>query len=63
MPIAFAVLMFTVNSNVVGCSMGKSPGLAPFNILSTYTAARRKFADVEAAYDKSPPASAYSVRE
>ncbi len=40
-PIALAVFMFTTISNFVGCSIGKSPGLAPFRILSTYVAARR----------------------
>src|SRR5882724_167028 len=37
---AFAVLRLMTNSNFVGCSTGKSAGLAPFNILSTYVAAR-----------------------
>ena len=30
------------NSNLVGCSTGRSPGLAPFRILCTHVAARRK---------------------
>ena len=30
-----------MNSNFVGCSTGRSAGLAPFKILSTYVAARR----------------------
>jgi hypothetical protein len=34
-PSAFAVLRLLVNANLVGCSIGRSPGLAPFNILST----------------------------
>src|SRR5437899_1099734 len=40
-PRAFAVLRLTTSSNFVGCSTGRSPGLAPFKILSTYVAARR----------------------
>src|SRR5215470_12292512 len=35
MPIALAVWRFTASSNVVGCSTGKSAGLAPRRILST----------------------------
>ena len=34
-PIAFAVLRFITNSNLVGCSIGNSPGSAPLRILST----------------------------
>ena len=41
-PSAFAVLRLITSSNVVGCSIGKSPGFAPLKILSTYEAARRK---------------------
>ena len=39
-PICFAVLRLITNSNFVGCSTGSSPGLAPFNTLSTYQAPR-----------------------
>jgi hypothetical protein len=35
MPSARAVLRLTTSSNLVGCSIGKSPGLAPLRILST----------------------------
>ena len=35
MPSAFAVLRLITNSNLVGCSTGRSPGLVPFKILST----------------------------
>ena len=42
-PSALAVLRLTTNSNFVGCSIGRSPGLAPFRILSTYPAARRSW--------------------
>src|SRR5215831_11700219 len=38
-PSAFAVLKLITSSNFVGCSTGKSAGLAPFNILSTKIAA------------------------
>ena len=40
-PSAFAVFRLMVNSNLVGCCTGKSAGLAPLRILSTYTAACR----------------------
>ena len=41
-PSAFAVLRLMTSSNLVGCSTGKSAGLAPLRILSTYVAARRQ---------------------
>ena len=41
MPSALATLRLIRNSNFVGCSTGSSLGLAPFNSLSTKTAARR----------------------
>ena len=34
-PICFAVLRLITSSNLVGCSTGRSAGLAPFRILST----------------------------
>src|SRR5262249_16953807 len=40
-PSAFAVLRLTISSNLVGSWTGKSPGLAPLRIRSTYDAARR----------------------
>ena len=43
-PSASAVLRFTTSSNRVGCSIGRSPGLEPVSILSTYEAARRHIA-------------------
>jgi hypothetical protein len=43
-PIAFAVLTLMTSSNLVGCSTGRSAGFAPFAILSTYSATRRKMA-------------------
>jgi hypothetical protein len=39
-PSLFAVVWFTTSSNSFGCSIGRSPGLAPLRILSTYPAAR-----------------------
>ena len=41
-PSALAVLRLMTSSNFVGCSTGRSAGLAPLRILSTYSAARRK---------------------
>jgi hypothetical protein len=43
-PICFAVFRLMINSNFFGCSTGRSAGLAPFKILSTYVAALRKAA-------------------
>ena len=40
-PICLAAFRLMINSNFVGCSTGRSAGLAPFRILSTYVAARR----------------------
>src|SRR4029450_12925935 len=39
-PRALAVLRLTTNSNLVGCSTGRSAGFAPFRILSTKTPRR-----------------------
>jgi hypothetical protein len=39
-PSVFAVLRLMTRSNLVGCSTGRSDGLAPFKILSTYHADR-----------------------
>src|SRR5262249_22887720 len=39
-PISLAVLRFITSSNFVGCSTGRSAGLAPFRILSTKYATR-----------------------
>src|SRR5262249_17963997 len=44
MPIALAVLRFTTISNLVGCSIGKSAGLAPRAKRSTNSATRPKTA-------------------
>jgi hypothetical protein len=40
-PSVFAVFMLMINSNSVGCSTGRSAGLAPRRILSTKDVARR----------------------
>ena len=39
-PRALAVFRLITSSNLVGCSTGRSPGLAPLRILATQTAAR-----------------------
>src|SRR5215475_8025050 len=39
-PSALAVLRLMTRSNLVGCTTGKSPGLAPLRIRSTYAAER-----------------------
>src|SRR5262249_5328067 len=39
-PRALVVLRLRTSSNFIGCSTGRSAGLAPLRILSTYTAAR-----------------------
>src|SRR5262249_40958998 len=41
-PSALAVLRLITNSNLVGCSIGRSSGLAPLSSLSTWLAARRQ---------------------
>jgi hypothetical protein len=56
-PMAFAVLRLTASSNFVGCSMGKSFGCRPCNILCTNFALCRKMAGPSAPYDIRPPAS------
>src|SRR5262249_23311175 len=40
-PSSLAVFRLMTNSNLVGCPTGKSAGLAPLRILSTYVAVRR----------------------
>src|SRR5262245_62686681 len=40
-PSALAVLRLTMSSNFVGCSIGRSAGLAPLRMRSTKYAARR----------------------
>src|SRR6516165_10141400 len=45
-PSVLAVFRLITSSNVVGCSTGKSAGLAPRRILSTYPAARRTKSEI-----------------
>jgi hypothetical protein len=40
-PMDFATLRLTTSSSFVGCSMGRSPGLAPLRIFATNSAALR----------------------
>src|SRR4029434_2924450 len=47
-PICLAAFRLMISSNFVGCSTGKSAGLAPFKILSTYVAARRNKSEMVA---------------
>src|SRR5215475_8724022 len=54
-PICLAVFRLITNSNFVGCSTGRSVGLAPFKILSTYTAACRYISKPLTPYDIRPP--------
>src|SRR6266516_2650328 len=56
-PSALAVLRLITNSNLVGCSTGRSAGLAPLKILSTKVAARRCWSTRFGPYTISPPAS------
>src|SRR5262245_24682574 len=53
---ALAVLRLITSSNLVGCSTGRSAGLAPFKILSTYVAERLIRLDEFAEYSIRPPA-------
>src|SRR5262245_31222631 len=40
-PICLAAFRFIKNSNLMGCSTGRSAGFLPFRILSTYVGTRR----------------------
>src|SRR5262249_62095629 len=59
-PSAVAVVRLTMRSNLVGCSTGRSPALAPRRILSTYSAARRYWLGRFDPYDIRAPASTNS---
>src|SRR5438874_6645912 len=50
-PSALAVLRLMTNSNFVGCSMGRSAGLAPFKMRATYTAVCAMIASKLGPYD------------
>src|SRR6266849_6152224 len=52
---AVAVLRLITSSNFVSCSTGRSAGLAPLRILSTYSAACRNISERFGAYDIRPP--------
>ena len=54
-PICFAAFRLMTNSNFVGCSTGRSAGLAPLRILSTYVAARRYKSIIAHAVARNPP--------
>src|SRR5262245_6761016 len=56
-PRALAVFRLITNSNLVGCSTGRSPGFAPRRILSVSTAALRQSSGRLGAYDIKPPAT------
>src|SRR5215831_1951730 len=58
---ALAVLTLITSSNVVGCSTGRSAGLAPLSILSTWLAARRFKSARFGPYAKRPPAVTASI--
>src|SRR5205085_5545896 len=49
-PKALALFKLMISSNFVGCSTGRSAGLAPLRILSTYVAERRNMSGRLAAY-------------
>src|SRR5437764_4413888 len=55
-PSAFAALRLIVNSNLVGCCTGRSAGLAPLKIWSTYLAITRARSAKLAVYAIRPPA-------
>src|SRR2546428_1821236 len=59
-PSDFTVLRLITNSNLVGCSTGRSAGCAPLRILSTKEAARRKVSLLSRVNAISPPLVAYS---
>src|SRR5881396_839843 len=59
-PSAFAVARLIANSYLVGSSTASSAGLAPFRILSTCPADRRKMSAKSVPYEIKPPALTYS---
>src|SRR5215475_12037799 len=59
-PICFAALRLMMNSNLIGCSTGRSAGVLPLRILSTYVAERRNKSLMLTPYVISPPSSTYS---
>src|SRR6516164_2275716 len=57
-PSACAVFRLTTSSNFVGCWIGRSAGLAPFRILSTWSAEIRTLSVILGPYDIRAPAAA-----
>src|SRR5262249_47212681 len=57
---ALAVVRLMTRSNLVGCSIGMSPGFAPRRILSTISAVRLHRSRKLGPKDIRPPASTYS---
>src|SRR2546427_11400640 len=55
MPRALAVFRLMTSSNFVGCSTGRSAGLAPFRILSAIAAMRPSDCPALGPYERSPP--------
>src|SRR4051812_25308279 len=54
-PSDLAVFRLMTSSNFVGCWIGRSAGLAPLRMRSTYEAERRKMSAVSGPYDINPP--------
>ena len=54
-PIALALLRLIASANLVGAWTGRSVGLAPFNMRSTYPAARRYWSIPSGPYEIRPP--------
>src|SRR6202030_1074591 len=54
-PSALAVLRLITSSNLVGCSTGRSAGLAPLRTLSTYVARWRHVSTMLVKYPIRPP--------
>src|SRR6476646_10058061 len=59
-PSALAVLRLIINSNLVGCSTGRSEGLVPLRILSTYPPERKNKSGTSGPYEINPPLVANS---
>jgi hypothetical protein len=57
-PSTLAVLRLMISAHGIGCSTGRSAGVALVRLLSTEVAARRKNAGTLAPYAMSPPALA-----
>jgi len=53
-PSALAVMRLITSSNLVGCSTGRSEGLAPLRILSMYPPARKNNSAISGPYEINP---------